>query len=242
MKRNNNLLAIRRQMAANGGNFAHFGGNDYDNPLLEQRAGYAGMAGAGAAVQAVKGQAGTINLKIQNTDEVNDLYVTLFGTNEGLLEAFNGTDDHLGNTAGAAKGLIVTVNGQSHEKFKRRLVHKPALIEGLRVIYPTDSQLAEEWELVYDDNNSQKIERYYPSGHVNAGQQQSRQVDDRTFNMVMNADSSIRFKVEKAPSATAPTIITMVLNIRAITDSVELLEGKSPLGVSKSQLGGNDLY
>lgn len=237
------LYDVRQQYLRRkaGGQFANFGGGAMEeNPFLERR-NFAGMAG-GAGMQDVRGQASFVNIVIKNSDPAHDLTVSLFGANNGLLDAFDGIADVASVTAGAGVGLDIKVNGKLHEVFKRRTVHKPFLIEGLRVQYPSEEQLAENWTLVYEDNNEEKFVQYYPSIHINAGQQQSRQVDDRSFSMLVNGDSSLRFKVLRAPSANQANIITIGMNVRAITDSSELLTGKSPLGISGSQLGGADLY
>lgn len=235
----NRILELRRMRQ-----FANYSGVSTNNPL-GKRADfnpYASMQG-NSQVQQVQGVTAEVNVVIKNTDEGNDLVVDLFRYNEALTDAFNGGSDSQGNTAAASKGLIVTINGQSHEKYKRRTVHQPFLVEGLRVFYPTEAQLAENWKLITEANNRDQTETYTPSTKRTAGQQQTLQIDDAGFGFEITADSGIQFLVKAAPSATVPTLITLSMNIRAITDISENLKGRPAFGYNPSnRLGGNNLY
>lgn len=235
----NRILELRRQRQ-----FANYSGVSTSNPLAKRADfnPYASMQG-NSQVQQVNGVAAELNVVIKNTDTANDLVVDLFRYNEALVDAFNGGVDSAGTAAGTGAGIIVTVNGQTHEKYKRRTVHQPFMVEGLRVFYPTEAQLAENWTLITEANNREQLENYTPSTKRTAGQQQSLQIDDGSFNFIVTPDSGIRFLVKAAPAAGTPTLITMSMNIRALTDIAENLKGRPSFGYNPSnRLGGNNLY
>lgn len=241
MPKHKNLLAIRQR-----GQFSNFSGDPQVNPL-NQHANYGGygyghMSG-NPAVQQVGGVTAELNFLIRNTDDGNALVVDLMQANEGFVDAFGGLTDSAGTTAAAGKGLIVTVNGESHQKYKNRSISQPFLIEGIRITYPTSTQLNQSWELRASNNNESSVKTYTPNTKKTAGQFDPLQIDDKSFQMLINADSGIRFLVEAAPSATVATEIAISMNIRAMSNISENLKGRPALGYNPNQvLGGNNLY
>ena len=212
---------------------AHFSGypDASPNPLL-QRANMSGTHAhmAGGARPAVKGlEAATarIYVKVISTDDSSTLELNLFGKNRGLTDP---------------AGLTVQVGKDTHEAFKNRTVHKPFIIEGFRGIYQTTDQLQEEVELISDDNNSSIVQNFYPAASVNASQNQKLIVDDADFHFLVTGDSRLKMDILPAPAAGQTNILTMVFNVRAVSDLAALLQGDSVLGYNSKNLGGANIF
>ena len=233
------LFALYQQQRHAEANFANANGGSPWAKHGDQ----AFMMGGGPVVNEMDRVTRAYSITIKNTDETNDLVVSLFGFNEGLIDPFDGGADVLGTVAAANKGIIVTFRNEKHEVIKRRTANNPVLIEGMRYDVATADQLAEDWSIIKKDDNSDNQKFYSPQDYKSPQNFQSLTVEDKTFQTVIDADTRIQFLMKAAPSATQANIIKLIFFKRAAVNQTEVLKGESGVKVNTTDnVSGTQFY
>lgn len=169
-----------------------------------------------------------IIIDILNTDEANDLAAPIFGANEGFVAPFNGLIDFItGNTATAAKGIIIQPQGYTLNELREKSKTSPFLITGMRYDFGDDTQLKQPWQRRRKEGTEISSKPYNPQGKRSLTNNIATVLDDPDFTMKVDAKTTLFVRVAKAISASVPRKIQLLLKVGTEVDIANALKGQS---------------
>jgi hypothetical protein len=132
-----------------------------------------------------------IVITIENTDSL-DLAAPIFSANEGIVTPFNSVLDTItGNTATAAKGIVITPQDYTHNELKKMTENSPFTITKLRYDFGDNVQLKKKFVMRKKDGVSYVTTPYYPQNKLNLANNISTVLEDHDFFMVVNAQTTL---------------------------------------------------